>query len=73
LFADLQSTVYKPIGDFQMLVGNRVAQHKLDENQRLDDERARMQAEEQKKADKQFGLKRRQSRPLMKGRRRLQP
>jgi hypothetical protein len=54
LFADLQSIVYEPIDDFQMLVGNRVAQHKLDEKQKLDDERARIQAEEKKKAEEKI-------------------
>jgi hypothetical protein len=37
LFADLQSIIYE-----QARVDNRVARHKLDEKQKLDDERARI-------------------------------
>jgi predicted phage-related endonuclease len=50
LFADLQQIIQKPADDFQMLVQNRIAQHKLDEQRKLEAERARIQAEEQAKA-----------------------
>lgn len=49
LFADLQQIIYKPADDFQMLVQNRIAQHKMDEVKRLEAERQRIQAEEQAK------------------------
>lgn len=50
LLADLQQIIRKPADDFQMLVQNRIAQHKMDEQKRLEAERARIQAEEQQKA-----------------------
>lgn len=51
LFADLQSIIQKPADDFQMLVQNRIDQHKMDEARKLEAERARIQAEEQRKAE----------------------
>jgi len=50
LFADLQSILYKPEDDFQLLVKNRIDQHKADEAKKLEVERERIQAEEQRKA-----------------------
>jgi predicted phage-related endonuclease len=51
LFADLDRAVYKPEDDFQLLVKNRIDQHKLDEKRKLEAEQERIRAEEQKKAE----------------------
>jgi len=51
LFADLDRVIYKQADDFQMLVRNRIDQHKLEEKRKLEAERVRIQAEEQKKAE----------------------
>jgi predicted phage-related endonuclease len=51
LFSDLDRVIYKPADDFQMLVQNRIAQHKMDEAKRLEAEQVRIRAEEQKKAE----------------------
>jgi putative phage-type endonuclease len=51
LFADLQSILYKPEDDFQLLVKNRIDQHKLDEKRKQEAEQERIRAEEQKKAE----------------------
>ena len=50
LFADLQQIIGKPEDDFDLLVQNRIAQHKLDEQKKLELERVRIQLEEQAKA-----------------------
>lgn len=49
LFSDLDRVIYKPADDFQMLVQNRIAQHKMDEQKKIDAERLRIQSEEQAK------------------------
>jgi|SRR5687768_10937743 len=49
LFPDLDRVIYKPSDDFQMLVQNRIAQHKMDEAKKLEAERLRIQAEEKAK------------------------
>lgn len=51
LFADLQQIIYKPEDDFQLLVKNRIDQHKMDEAKKLEAERVRIQAEEKQKAE----------------------
>ncbi|SHL41270.1 Phage-related protein, predicted endonuclease [Nitrosospira sp. Nsp11] len=51
LFPDLQQIIQKPEDDFQMLVKNRIDQHKADEAKKLEEERASIRAEEQKKAE----------------------
>ena len=50
LFSDMQQIVVKEVDDFQMLVQNRIAQHKANEAKKLEAERARIQAEEETKA-----------------------
>lgn len=50
LFSDLDRVIYKPADDFQLLVQNRIAQHRMDEAKRLEVEHARIQAEKQRKA-----------------------
>lgn len=51
LFADLDRVIYKATDDFQLLIQNRIDQHKFDEKRRLEAERERIQAEEHKKAE----------------------
>ena len=50
LFSDMQQIIFKQVDDFQMLVQNRIAQHKADQAKKLEAERARIQAEEEAKA-----------------------
>ena len=50
LFPDLQQIIQKPADDFQMVVQNRILQHKADEAKKLEAERVRIQAEEEVKA-----------------------
>jgi predicted phage-related endonuclease len=50
LFADLDRIIYKPTDDFQMLVKNRIDQHKLDEKKKIEAEVLRVQEENKKKA-----------------------
>lgn len=50
LFSDMQQIVWKDADDFQMLVQNRIDQHKFDEQKKLEAERVRIQAEEEQKA-----------------------
>lgn len=51
LFSDLQQIIYQPAEAFQIIVQGRVEQHKKAEAERLEQERQRIQAEEQAKAD----------------------
>lgn len=51
LFADLPRIIVNTEDYFQMLVKNRIDQHKADEVKKLEEERARIQVEEQKKAE----------------------
>lgn len=50
LFSDLQSIVYKPLDDFNLLVASRVNEHKQAEAMRLEAERERIRIEEERKA-----------------------
>lgn len=52
LFSDLDRVIYKAADDFQMLVQNRIAQHKLDEQKKLELQRARIQLEQQQAQEK---------------------
>lgn len=54
LFTDLQSIIYKPMGDFQMLVNIRISDRKADEAAKLEEQRKVIQAEEQKKAEEKI-------------------
>lgn len=58
LFADLDRIIYKPADDFQMLVKNRINQHKADEAKKLEVERERIKAEERKKAEEKVRIER---------------
>lgn len=58
LFPDMQSIIQKPMDDFQMVVNNRIAQHKVDEAKKLEADRARIQAEEERKAKAIIGAER---------------
>jgi predicted phage-related endonuclease len=51
LFSDLQQIIQKPQDDFQMLVNTRIAEHKQQEEQRLQQQRDRIAAEERAKAE----------------------
>jgi putative phage-type endonuclease len=51
LFADLDRIIYKPADDFQMLVKNRIDQHKLDEKKKIEAEVLRVQEENKRKAE----------------------
>jgi putative phage-type endonuclease len=51
LFNDLQQIIYKADDDFQMLVNNRIDQHKKDEAAKLEAERERIAKEEREKAE----------------------
>lgn len=50
LFRDMQQVIQKPLDDFQLTVTARIAAHKTAEEEKLDAERQRIQAEEEKKA-----------------------
>lgn len=50
LFRDLQQIIFKASDDFQLLVTTRIAEYKKAEEKRLEDERARIRAEEEAKA-----------------------
>ena len=53
LFPDTAQIVLKATDDLQALATSRIAQHQAAEQKRLDDERARIRAEEQAKAEKE--------------------
>ena len=53
LFPDTAQIVLKAADDLQALATSRIAQHQAAEQKRLDDERARIRAEEQAKAEKE--------------------
>jgi putative phage-type endonuclease len=50
LFADLQQIITKPFEDFKLAVTSRIEQHQKAEAEKLEAERARIQAEEEAKA-----------------------
>lgn len=57
LFHDLDSLVFKPAGDFEAVVLARINQHAQKEQAKLDAERARIQAEERAKAEREAAAK----------------
>lgn len=50
LFPDLDRIIYKAVDDFQMVVQNRIEQHKLDLKKKLDDEQEKIRQENERKA-----------------------
>lgn len=57
LFNDLQQIIYKSDDDFKLLVTTRIDQHKLQEADRLEQERQRIAAEEKAKAEREAAEK----------------
>jgi len=51
LFNDLQTIIYKPLDDLQLIISTRIEQHKKAEAERLEQERLRIAAEEKAKAE----------------------
>lgn len=51
LFNDLQTIIYKPMDDLQLVVTTRIEQHKKSEAERLEQERQRIAAEEKAKLE----------------------
>lgn len=57
LFNDLQTIIYKPMDDLQLIVATRIEQHKKAEAERLEQERQRIAAEEKAKAEREAAEK----------------
>lgn len=57
LFNDLQTIIYKPLDDLQLIVSTRIEQHKKAEAERLEQERQRIAAEEKAKAEREAAEK----------------
>ena len=57
LFNDLQTIIYKPMDDLQLIVTTRIEQHKKAEAERLEQERQRIAAEEKAKAEREAAEK----------------
>lgn len=57
LFNDLQTIIYKPMDDLQLIVATRIEQHKKAETERLEQERQRIAAEEKAKAEREAAEK----------------
>jgi len=53
LFADAPTLVMKANDDLQVLIKSRIGEHEAKEAKRLEDERARIRAEEQERADRE--------------------
>lgn len=54
LFADAPTLVMKANDDLQVLIKSRIGEHEAKEAKRLEDERARIRAEEQERADREM-------------------
>ena len=57
LFSDLQQIIHKPFDDFKLLVETRIANHKAEQQRKLEAEREKIRAEEQAKAQREAAEK----------------